>query len=117
VRHAKSPSSRYLDLLCIFLGGGSLFAIHSECEVYNPRSERWTPIAPMLFRRSRSGVAGLDRLLYVVGGYDGAADLASTECYDYLHNKWTALTPMGTKRSCLGLYLVTVWRVIGLVIY
>ena len=41
-------------------------------------------------------------LLYVVGGYDGATDLASGEVYNPLHNNWTAIPPMGTKRSCLG---------------
>ena len=29
------------------IGGGSLFAIHSECEVYNPRTDRWQNIEPM----------------------------------------------------------------------
>ena len=29
------------------IGGGSLFAIHSECEVYNPRTDRWQSIEPM----------------------------------------------------------------------
>lgn len=85
------------------VGGGSLFAIHSECECYNPRDDRWLPIAPMLYRRSRSGVTGLGKLLYVVGGYDGASDLATAESYNPLTNKWTAITPMGTKRSCLGI--------------
>ncbi|KAL0271210.1 UNVERIFIED_CONTAM: hypothetical protein PYX00_008380 [Menopon gallinae] len=85
------------------IGGGSLFAIHNECEVYNPRLERWTSIAPMLYRRSRSGVTGLGKLLYVVGGYDGSADLATAECYDHQANKWSTITPMGTKRSCLGI--------------
>ncbi|KAL1464852.1 hypothetical protein WDU94_004463 [Cyamophila willieti] len=84
------------------IGGGSLFAIHSECECYNPRTDRWMPISPMLYRRSRSGVAGLGKMLYVVGGYDGASDLASAECYNPMTNKWTPVTPMGTKRSCLG---------------
>uniref|UniRef100_A0A1B6D3K8 Kelch-like protein diablo n=1 Tax=Clastoptera arizonana TaxID=38151 RepID=A0A1B6D3K8_9HEMI len=84
------------------VGGGSLFAIHSECECYNPRNDRWLPIAPMLYRRSRSGVTGLGKLLYVVGGYDGASDLSSAECYNPQTNKWNAITPMGTKRSCLG---------------
>jgi len=49
-------------------GGGSLFAIHSECECYSPRTDRWIPIAPMVYRRSRSGVTSLGKLLYVVGG-------------------------------------------------
>ncbi|CAH0392150.1 unnamed protein product [Bemisia tabaci] len=85
------------------IGGGSLFAIHSECEVYNPRTDRWLQIAPMIFRRSRSGVTALGKLLYVVGGYDGACDLATAESYNPLVNKWTSITPMGTKRSCLGI--------------
>lgn len=91
-----------MNLLLNFLGGGSLFAIHRECEVFNPRSENWTSIAPMLCRRSRSGVTGLGKLLYVVGGYDGITDLATAECYEHQINKWTVITPMGTKRSCLG---------------
>lgn len=50
------------------VGGGSLFAIHSECECYNPRTNTWVPITPMLWRRSRSGVTSLRKMLYVVGG-------------------------------------------------
>jgi kelch-like protein 17 (actinfilin) len=84
------------------VGGGSLFAIHSECEVYNPKTDTWSVISPMLWRRSRSGVTGLRRLLYVVGGYDGNSDLATAECYNPLINTWSPITPMGTKRSCLG---------------
>uniref|UniRef100_A0A0A1X9B2 Kelch-like protein 17 n=3 Tax=Zeugodacus cucurbitae TaxID=28588 RepID=A0A0A1X9B2_ZEUCU len=85
------------------VGGGSLFAIHNECEVYNPRTNAWTPIAPMLWRRSRSGVTALHKQLYVVGGYDGVSDLSTAEYYNPLINKWTNITPMGTKRSCLGI--------------
>ncbi|CAH1380709.1 kelch-like protein 17 [Tenebrio molitor] len=85
------------------VGGGSLFAIHSECEVYNPKTDTWSVISPMLWRRSRSGVTGLRRLLYVVGGYDGNSDLATAECYNPLINTWSPITPMGTKRSCLGI--------------
>ena len=69
------------------IGGGSLFAIHSECEVYNPLSDRWTGIASMSTRRSRAGVAGVGNMLYVVGGYDGSNDLATGECYNPQSNK------------------------------
>ncbi|KAL9915483.1 kelch-like protein 17 isoform X1 [Glossina fuscipes] len=85
------------------VGGGSLFAIHNECEVYNPRTNNWTPIAAMLWRRSRAGVTALHKSLYVVGGYDGVNDLATAEHYNPLTNKWIYITPMGTKRSCLGI--------------
>lgn len=85
------------------VGGGSLFAIHNECEVYNPRSGSWSSISPMLWKRSRMGVTSLHKQLYVVGGYDGVSDLASAEFYNPLNNRWSYITPMGTKRSCLGI--------------
>lgn len=81
------------------VGGGSLFAIHNECEVYNPKTNNWSAIAPMISRRSRAGVASLRKLLWVVGGYDGENDLSSAECYNPLTNEWRQITPMGTKRS------------------
>ncbi|XP_054712962.1 kelch-like protein 17 [Uloborus diversus] len=84
------------------IGGGSLFAIHCECEYYNPRTDRWSPIASTSHRRSRAGVAAVGRLVYAVGGYDGTKDLSSAESYNPLTNKWTSVQPMGTKRSCLG---------------
>ncbi|XP_035215648.1 kelch-like protein 17 isoform X1 [Stegodyphus dumicola] len=89
-------------LVPMFAGGGSLFAIHCECEYYNPRTDRWSPIASTSHRRSRAGVAGVGRLVYAVGGYDGSKDLSSVECYNPLTNKWSPVPPMGTKRSCLG---------------
>jgi kelch-like protein 17 (actinfilin) len=49
------------------VGGGSLFAIHNECEVYNPKTNNWSQIAPMISRRSRAGVASLRKMLWVVG--------------------------------------------------
>ena len=67
--------------------GGSLFAIHSECEVYNPGTERWYKLAPMSVRRSRAGVVGINSMLYVVGGYDGTNDLATAESFNPQTNK------------------------------
>lgn len=85
------------------VGGGSLFAIHNECEAYNSKTNSWLPIAPMLTRRSRAGATALRKLLYVVGGYDGENDLSSAERYNPMTNEWQMITPMGTKRSCLGI--------------
>lgn len=81
------------------VGGGSLFAIHNECEVYNPKTNQWSQISPMISRRSRAGVASLRKLLWVCGGYDGENDLSTAECYNPLTNEWKQITPMGTKRS------------------
>lgn len=81
------------------VGGGSLFAIHNECEVYSPKTNLWTQISPMISRRSRAGVSSLRKMLWVVGGYDGENDLATAESYNPLTNLWQQITPMGTKRS------------------
>ncbi|XKL66770.1 hypothetical protein PGB90_010190 [Kerria lacca] len=50
------------------IGGGSLFAIHSECECYNPELNQWFSVSPMLFRRSRAGVTAIGKKIYVIGG-------------------------------------------------
>ena len=75
-RHLKNVVKQILMWFNIFrnvktyiiLGGGSLFAIHNESEVYNPRTDRWAPIPSMGIRRSRAGVASLGKVLYVIGG-------------------------------------------------
>ena len=51
-----------------YTGGGSLFAIHNECEMYDLHSDTWITIQPMNVRRARLGVAALHRLIYAVGG-------------------------------------------------
>ncbi|KAM7311798.1 kelch-like protein 17 isoform X2 [Ixodes scapularis] len=84
------------------VGGGSLFAIHSECEYYNPRTDRWCSFAPTIHRRSRAGITALNRMLYAIGGFDGTRDLSSVECYDPVRNAWSLLPGLGSRRSCLG---------------
>jgi kelch-like protein 17 (actinfilin) len=100
----RSPSGRVSILFAI--GGGSLFAIHSECECYDPQIEKWCMIAPMSTKRARVGVGVIDSKIYAVGGYDGSSDLASVEGYCPQENQWSPVTPMGTRRSCLGVAVV-----------
>lgn len=59
-------------LFCVFVhlseGGGSLFAIHGDCEAYDTRTDRWHMVASMSTRRARVGVAAIGNRLYAVGG-------------------------------------------------
>ena len=55
--------------------------------MYSPVTERWVKIAPMSTRRSRAGVAGINNVLYAVGGYDGTNDLSSGEAFNPQTNK------------------------------
>lgn len=59
-------------------------------------------MAPMLTRRIGVGVAVLNRLLYAVGGYDGATRLNSAECYYPERNEWEMIAPMSIIRSGAG---------------
>ena len=40
----------------------------------------------------------IDGNLYAVGGFDGAAKLASVECHDPVANEWRTLPSMSTGR-------------------
>ncbi|XP_064156837.1 kelch-like protein 17 isoform X2 [Anguilla rostrata] len=84
------------------VGGGSLFAIHGDCEAYDTRTDRWHMVASMSARRARVGVAAIGNKLYAVGGYDGTSDLATVESYEPVTNCWQVEVSMGTRRSCLG---------------
>ena len=103
-----------LDSYIFAVGGGSLFAIHSECEFYNPSIDKWCQFAPTLQRRSRLGVAAMNRFLYAIGGYNGTKDLSSGEFYDPYVNEWSKMSScMNSRRSCLGITtlngLIYVW--------
>lgn len=53
-----------------------------QVEKYDPHTDEWTEVTPMLTRRCRLGVATLNRKMYVCGGYDGSSFLQSVEVFD-----------------------------------
>lgn len=56
----------------------------------------------MLTRRIGVGVAVINRLLYAVGGFDGANRLSSCECYNPERDEWKTMAAMNTVRSGAG---------------
>lgn len=52
------------------------------------------------------GVAALEHHIYVVGGYNGAQQLASVERYDPETNTWEFCRPMSIARSALSLAVI-----------
>lgn len=56
----------------------------------------------MLTRRIGVGVAVINRLLYAVGGFDGANRLSSCECYYPERDEWRTMASMNTVRSGSG---------------
>ncbi|KAA8594942.1 hypothetical protein FQN60_012077 [Etheostoma spectabile] len=69
---------------------------------YDPERDQWHLVATMLTRRIGVGVAVINRLLYAVGGFDGANRLSSCECYNPERDEWRTMAPMNTVRSGAG---------------
>uniref|UniRef100_A0A673LKJ8 Kelch-like protein 17 n=1 Tax=Sinocyclocheilus rhinocerous TaxID=307959 RepID=A0A673LKJ8_9TELE len=80
------------------VGGGSLFAIHGDCEAYDTRTDRWHMVASMSTRRARVGVAAIGNKLYAVGGYADPKASSFAERYDPLTSTWTSIAAMSTRR-------------------
>lgn len=102
----KRTKFRYLEGTVSYvyvIGGQSLFAIHSDCEVYNPTTEVWHQISAMTIRRSRIGAGVVYEKLYVVGGFDGSQDLPAVEVFNGNTKTWSAGVQMSTCRSCLDI--------------
>lgn len=56
----------------------------------------------MAYKRLGVGVAVVNRLLYVIGGFDGQERLRTVECYHPENNAWSLVTPMNVGRSGAG---------------
>lgn len=69
---------------------------------YDPEEDRWTLIQPMHSKRLGVGVAVVNRLLYVIGGFDGKERLSSIECYHPENNEWSLVAKMHVGRSGSG---------------
>lgn len=54
---------------------------HFQVERYEPRANKWTPVAPMSTRRKHLGCAVFDGQIYAVGGRDDCTELSSAERY------------------------------------
>ena len=73
---------------------------------YDVRSEHqhsgWEKLPSMPVPRSGFGTAVLYGNLFVVGGWDGNAQLSSMLCYNILRREWSATRPMQSPRYSLA---------------
>src|SRR5205823_6414211 len=67
----------------------------NSAEVYDPATNRWTPIAPMPTARfDHAAVTGPDGRIYVLGGEGGGAIQKAAEVYDPRTDIWSSLPPL-----------------------
>ena len=66
-----------------------------ECAAFDPRTKRWSDLAPMLSpRRTFQAIPLADGRLMVVGGTEQTGWVLSTELFDPVANVWTAGPPL-----------------------
>jgi hypothetical protein len=61
----------------------------NQVDRYNPATDTWETVAPMLYSRASAASWTYDGRIYVAGGYDDSGDLGTTEVYDPATNAWT----------------------------
>lgn len=84
------------------------FAISNEVEVYDPVADSWSITTPLPEGRHHAGIASLNGLLYVVGGFTKSLlsvwhAVATVYQYDPATLEWRELPPMPTARGALGI--------------
>ena len=72
-------------------------------ERYDPASDQWQEVAPMLHPRFSHAAATLDGRLYVVGGFASGVWLAAVERYDPATDTWEAVGNLSSPVSAPGL--------------
>ncbi|CAH2047275.1 unnamed protein product, partial [Iphiclides podalirius] len=103
--HRTRPRTSTIGRL-LAIGGMDGYKGASNMEMYDPRTNSWTPFMRMGARRLQFGVAVMQNKLIVVGGRDGLKTLNTVECFDLNTLSWSTLAPMNTHRHGLGVALL-----------
>ena len=85
----------------IYFMGLNYFANSSNNYAYNPRTNIWTTIAPMITPKVSFALAAYENKIYVIGGYEENNELPCgvNEMYNPSTNTWITETSMPTSRS------------------
>ena len=83
------------------------FAISNEVTVYDTAADSWSFTTPLPEGRHHAGIASLNGLLYVVGGFTKSFlsvwhAVATVYQYNPVTQEWRELAPMPTARGALG---------------
>jgi hypothetical protein len=72
--------------------------------MYDPATDKWTTLAPLLRTTATSAIIAFKKKIYVIGGVDtnGIVHTATQE-YDPATDKWTMKKPMFTPRDHAGI--------------
>ncbi|CAL1545214.1 unnamed protein product [Lymnaea stagnalis] len=107
ITERSRPRKSYAGVLFCVGGRGASGDPFKSIECYDPRQDKWFPVADMTTRRRHVGVCSYNGFLYAVGGHDGVDHLRSGEVFDPKSNTWKPIAQMETLRrgialACLG---------------
>ena len=100
-----SPASTYVLVpdpargIYYYTGGFTGTARVATVRSFNPATNTWTTLPPMLTARNVHEAALLNGKLYVAGGIGNTGLLASAEVYDFDTRQWTEIAPLNTTRT------------------
>jgi len=88
------------DRFCKLYVCGGFNGEHSmkSAELFNPATERWEAMAPLINARWDAAAATISGRLYICGGHNNHRMLTSAERYDPLTGAWEQLPPMAQSR-------------------
>jgi N-acetylneuraminic acid mutarotase len=70
-------------------GGSNLASASSQLARYDPVTDRWTSLAPMLYPAFESLAVYGQGKIFVFGGMNGSTTLSTTQVYDIASNTWS----------------------------
>jgi N-acetylneuraminic acid mutarotase len=83
--------------LYVFGGDDSSNALVASPEAYNPDTDSWADLAPMIVPRDDVAVAAQNGFIYVIGGRSAtSAAVTTVERYDPANNVWKTVAPLPT---------------------
>lgn len=77
-------------LIYTFGGQDASGTYSNQLRSFNPTTNTWSNLAPMLEARQTYGAA-INGKIYTVGGYNGVVNSARVDAYDIATNQWQAL--------------------------
>lgn len=90
-----------------------------DAGIYDPKTNTWSPAAPMIQGRSQPRAITLTsgEVLVVGGmaGWEGGTELATAELYDASKNKWTAVPAITQPSAALQLARLTDGRIAAMI--
>ena len=106
VARFESASASIGGKLYVFGGYDKNILAMSRSDVYDPATNRWSPIAPMPQPITHAGVAQDGAVVYFAGGFVGERSFVTTADvwkYDARTNAWSRFTPLPERRAAGGL--------------